>query len=115
MLFVELRFLIFFSVVFTVHWALRGNTARKLWLLLSSHCFYACFFIGEPSAFFDHVRLGEWAKLPAGWWFPAVLWGSTCMDYAVGLGIAGAATESRRKAWLLGSLVANLGVLCFFK
>jgi alginate O-acetyltransferase complex protein AlgI len=115
MLFVELRFLIFFAVVFTVHWALRGNTARKLWLLLSSHFFYACFFIGDPSAFFDHVRHGEWVKLPPGWWFPVVLWASTCMDYAVGLGIAGSASEWRRKLWLSGSLVANLGVLCFFK
>ena len=115
MLFVEFRFFFFFAVVFSVHWALRSNTARKWWLLLSSHFFYACFFIGEPSAFFNHLTHGEWAQLPAGWWFPAVLWGSTCMDYAVGLGIADASSEGRRKRWLLASLVANLGVLCVFK
>jgi len=114
-LFVEFRFLIFFAIVFGVHWALRGNTARKWWLLLSNHVFYACFFIGEPSAFFDHLSHGEWAQLPPGWWFPAVLWASTCMDYAVGLGIGGAATEGRRKTWLLVSLLVNLGVLSFFK
>ncbi len=102
-------------MVFGVHWALRGNTARKWWLLLSSHFFYACFFIGEPSAFFDQIRQGDWSKLPAGWWFPAVLWASTCMDYTVGLGIAGASSETRRKTWLLASMVMNLGVLSFFK
>ena len=37
------------------------------------------------------------------------------MDYAVGLGLGAATTEGRRKAWLLVSLVANLGVLSFFK
>ena len=115
MLFVEFRFLIFFAVVFAVHWALRSNTARKWWLLVASHVFYACFFIGEPSAFFDHLTRGEWSQLPPGWWFPAVLWGSTCMDYAVGLGIDGASSEGRRKVWLFTSLVVNLGVLCFFK
>src|SRR5688500_2162792 len=115
MLFVEFRFLVFFLIVCSVHWTLRSHTARKWWLLLASHFFYACFFIGDPIEFFDQVRLGEFGKLPAGWWFPAVLWGSTCMDYAVGLGIGGASSEARRKLWLLGSLVANLGVLCFFK
>ncbi|MEI9892820.1 MAG: hypothetical protein WDN28_02605 [Chthoniobacter sp.] len=109
MLFVEFRFLFFFAVVFGVHWALRSNTARKWWLLLSSHAFYACFFIGDPWAFLGHITHGEWSQLPAGWWFPAVLWGSTCMDYAVGLGIAGASAEARRRTWLLASLVANLG------
>jgi len=115
MLFVEFRFFVFFLIVFGVHWTLRNNTARKWWLLLCNHTFYACFFIGDPSAFFDHVTHGQWTQLPDGWWFPAVLWGSTCMDFAVGLGIGGATSETRRKLWLLVSLVVNLGVLCFFK
>lgn len=37
------------------------------------------------------------------------------MDYLVGIGIADARTEPRRKAWLLASLCMNLGVLGFFK
>ena len=40
---------------------------------------------------------------------------SRIMDYIVGLGIAGARTEGRRKAWLFVSLLVNLGVLAFFK
>jgi len=37
------------------------------------------------------------------------------MDYAVGLGIAAAQTNAKRRAWLLASLGVNLGVLCYFK
>ena len=70
MLFVELRFLFFFLLVFAVHWALRGNTSRKWWLLVCNHFFYACFFIGDPGTFWDTLRAGAWEKLPPGWWFP---------------------------------------------
>jgi alginate O-acetyltransferase complex protein AlgI len=114
-LFVEARFFIFFLVVFGIYWTLRGNTARKVWLLVCSHLFYACFFIGPLPAFIDHLRLGEWSRMPDGWWFPAVLWGSTLMDFIVGLGIAAAGSGARRKAWLLASLGINLGVLSYFK
>ncbi len=115
MLFVELRFLLFFLIAFSVHWAIPGNTWRKVWLLVCSHFFYACFFIGDPGTFFENVRAGQWDKLSEGWWFPAVLWGSTIMDYIVGLGIAGSTTEGRRKTWLWVSVGLNVGVLCLFK
>ncbi|MDB6172417.1 MAG: hypothetical protein JWL59_1728 [Chthoniobacteraceae bacterium] len=113
MLFVEFRFLVFFLIVFGVHWAIPSNTWRKAWLLACSHFFYACFFIGDPWSFYAKVQ--EHKELPAGWWFPFVLIGSTCMDYAVGLGIADATTNWRRKAWLMTSLAINLGVLVIFK
>jgi len=115
MLFVEFRFFVFFLIVFGVHWTLRTNTSRKWWLLICNHLFYACFFIGDPSAFFDHITHGQWEKLPEGWWFPMVLGASTCMDYAVGLGIGGAKSEGGRRNWLVVSLLVNLGVLSFFK
>jgi len=54
-LFVELRFVWIFALVFCVHWALRRNAARKVWLLLASHAFYSCFFIGSPLAFFPKL------------------------------------------------------------
>jgi alginate O-acetyltransferase complex protein AlgI len=123
MLFVQYRFFVFFLVVFCVHWALRGNTSRKAWLLLCSHFFYACLFLAGPDSasaerfppwtFF--VGLREHQPLPTGWWFPMVLWGSTIMDYIVGLGIADAKSDARRRGWLLVSLGVNLGVLGFFK
>ncbi len=113
MLFVEFRFLIFFLVVFSVHWALRGNAPRKIWLLAASHFFYACFFVGDPWSFIQKVAAHQ--PLPDGWWFPFVLMGSTCLDYAVGFGIGGSSVEIRRRAWLLLSLCVNLGVLVLFK
>lgn len=114
-LFVELRFLWIFALIFGVHWALRTNIARKVWLLVSSHVFYGCFFIGNPLGFFANVAAGKWAELPTGWWFPALLWFSTVMDYFVGLGIESATEEKKRRLWVAGSLVVNLGVLGFFK
>ena len=123
MLFVQLRFVVFFLIVFAVHWALRTNTTRKAWLLIASHFFYACLFLGGPNSasadqfplftFWEALKAGK--ELPTGWWFPFVLWGSTIMDYVVGLGIGRAQEESRRKAWLFVSLAMNLGVLGFFK
>jgi alginate O-acetyltransferase complex protein AlgI len=123
MLFVQFRFLIFFLIVFAIHWLLRGNTARKVWLLLASHFFYACLFLGGPnSAAADEFppltfynALVAHTALPVGWWFPLVLWGSTIMDYIVGLGLGRVQTEGKRRAWLLVSLCVNLGVLGFFK
>ena len=113
MLFVDPIFLVYFAVVFGVHWTLRSNAWRKAWLLVCSHFFYACFFVGNPWELFAKVR--DHLPLPEGWWFPFVLMGSTCLDYAVGVGIADAKNDARRKAWLLCSLLANLGVLCVFK
>ena len=114
-LFVEPRFLWIFAVIFGVHWALRSNRARKLWLLVASHAFYGCFFIGNPLEFFPKLLAGSFGELPVGWWFPALLWFSTLMDYRVGLGIEGARSAGGRRAWLLASLAVNLGVLGFFK
>jgi alginate O-acetyltransferase complex protein AlgI len=114
-LFTEFRFVWIFALIFGVHWALRGNTARKVWLLAASHAFYTCFFIGNPLEFFPRLAAGRFAELPIGWWFPALLWLSTIMDWRVGLGIADARSARARRAWLLVSVAANLGVLAFFK
>ena len=114
-LFVEFRFLWIFAIIFCVYWALRGDSMRKIWLLISSHAFYTCFFIGNPLEFFPNLLDRKWEALPEGWWFPVLLWGSTAMDYFVGIGIEDAKSEKGRKAWVLASLCANIGVLGFFK
>ena len=115
MLFVEFRFFVFFAVVFCVTWTLRSNTARKAWLLACGQFFYACFFIGPPLEFVRLLAHHRWGDLPAGWWFPLVLMGSTCMDYIVGRGLGAGEEPATRKGWLLVSLGINLGVLCWFK
>jgi len=91
MLFSEFRFLPFFLVVFAVHWALRANVARKSWLLVASYVFYAAW----------------------DWRFLGLIVASTLVDYAVGLALGRA--ERHRGLLLSASLVANLGMLGFFK
>ena len=93
MSFVEFRFLWFFLIVFIVYWTLRGNTARKSWLLICSYLFYA-----------------GW-----NWKFLFLLLGSTTLDYVVGLMMARSQNARTRRAWLITSMCANIGVLCFFK
>jgi alginate O-acetyltransferase complex protein AlgI len=78
-LFIEPRFL-WIALIFAVHWMLRSTRSRKLWLLLASHAFYGCFFIGNPLEFFPKLLAGSFSELPLGWWFPSLLWLSTAMD-----------------------------------
>lgn len=123
MLFVQFRFFVFFLIVFAVHWALRSNNARKWWLLLCSQFFFACFFIGgtrDPApevfpAWTFLQALLKGAALPEGWWFPAVMWTTTTIDYFVGRQLENCEAPKRRRNWLLLSLGANLSVLGFFK
>ncbi|HED66473.1 MAG TPA: MBOAT family protein [Planctomycetes bacterium] len=91
MLFSELRFLPFFLIVFSVHWALRSNRSRKVWLLLASYFFYGCW----------------------DWRFLSLILFSTAVDYVVGVQLS--RPETRKKFWLGVSLTANLGLLGFFK
>ena len=93
MIFTEFRFLGFFLLVFSVHWLLRGPRVRKSWLLLSSYAFYAAW----------------------DWRFLGLILASTLIDFVTGLRIAGSQEERTRKRWLRLSLLANLGILGFFK
>jgi len=94
MLFVELRFLPFFAVVLAVHWALRGHSARKLWLLAASYVFY-----------------GAWDAR-----FLGLIVASTVLDGFVGARIhAARGRRHTQRLWLLLSLAGNLGVLGFYK
>ena len=93
MLFTELRFVLFFVIVFGVHWALRRNSPRKLWLLLCSYVFYAAW----------------------DWRFCSLMLLSTLVDYSTGHMVARKQPPGGRKLWLMVSLAANLGLLAFFK
>jgi len=91
MLFTTPDFAVFFVVVVGLHYAL--PTGRRWALLLAaSYTFYA-------------------------WWRPAyslLILASTLVDYTAGLRMA-RAEGRRRTAWLLVSLVGNLGLLGYFK
>ena len=94
MLFVEFRFLAFFALVLAVAWSLRGDRARKGWLLAASYAFYAAW----------------------DWRFLGLILLSTAVDWIVGARIH--AAEGRRavqRGWLAVSLTVNLGLLVTYK
>jgi alginate O-acetyltransferase complex protein AlgI len=93
MLFNSPTFILFFAIVFCLYWALRARPAQNHFLLFASYIFY-----------------GFWS-----WKFLALLWVSTLFDYACGRAIASAATQARKKAFLIFSVGANLSFLGFFK
>jgi alginate O-acetyltransferase complex protein AlgI len=93
MLFCSQQFLVFFAVVFALYWALPWQRARVWLLLAASFYFYACW--------------NEWLAL--------LICASTVMDYLLALGMERSVSPPRRKLLLTISLVANLGLLCYFK
>jgi len=95
MLFNSIDFAIFLPVVFGFYWFLthRNLRVQNALLLCSSYLFY-------------------------GWWdwrFLILIFVSSIIDYAVGLGLSNTTHQNRRKVLLLTRIVANLGVLGFFK
>ncbi len=93
MIFTEFRFLPFFAVAFLVHWALRKDSHRKLWLLACSYLFYAAW----------------------DWRFLSLILGSTVLDWFAGQGIHASENPKTRKRWLTLSICGNLGILGIFK
>src|SRR5436190_17914070 len=93
MLFCSMQYLLFFLVVFAAYWLLPWQRLR-VWLLLgASIVFYA-----------------SWSQ-----WLALLICASTLMDYLVARGMEASPSPRTRKLLLLTSLVANLGMLCFFK
>lgn len=94
MLFNSLDFAIFFPIVFLLYWAFHSNIrVRNLFLLITSYIFY-------------------------GWWdwrFLGLILFSSVLDFFLGKAIYSQQNKKKRKLFLLVSLVANLGLLAFFK
>ncbi|MCY2959458.1 MAG: MBOAT family protein [Planctomycetota bacterium] len=93
MLFTEGRFFLLFAAAFGLYWSLQSNRLRKLWLLLCSCVFY-----------------GAWD-----WRFLGLMFVSITLDYGIGRGLEAVKTDRGRRTWLTISVVANLGILGFFK
>jgi alginate O-acetyltransferase complex protein AlgI len=89
----SLTFVVFFAIVLALHRLPFPWTAKKLNLLVASYVFYAAW---NPP-------------------FVILLWISTMIDWVAARRVHEAATTSRRRAWLVVSLAANLGFLGFFK
>jgi D-alanyl-lipoteichoic acid acyltransferase DltB (MBOAT superfamily) len=96
MLFPTLSFGLFFLLVYTVTWSVRGsNEWRKILLLLASWVFY-----------------GAWD-----WRFVALLIGSALLNWGAAQAIARSPEDAQgqRKAILIAGVAGNLAVLGFFK
>src|SRR5271154_5479953 len=93
MLFVELRFFLFFAVVLLIYWSLRTNNARKWFILAASYYFY-----------------GSWD-----WRFAGMLLLLSAGDWFFALRISDTDDPKKRKLYVSASLAMNLSVLAFFK
>jgi len=93
MTFNSLTFLVFFSIVLGAHHLPLSWKARKRNLCAASYVFYAAW---NPP-------------------FVILLWISTLVDWTAGRRIAAADRLGRKRAWLVLSLCANLGLLGYFK
>ena len=96
MVFSSILFLFYFLPIVLGGYFILPRKARNFWLLISSLFFY-------------------------GWGEPRFIWimvFSTVLDYSCGLGIHTSFEKNRdhaAKAWLLVSIIGNLGMLFFFK
>ncbi len=127
MIFTEFRFVFFFLVVFCVYWALQKHNHRKWWLLICSYIFYSAWdwrflFLLLLSTIIDYF-VGLMLSRPQ---ISDVSGKEITKSEVVqkpettGLGYWNALlnkpqNQQQRKAWLILSLVANLGILGFFK
>ncbi len=93
MVFNTLTFLAFFAIVLALHSLPLPWTFRKVNLLLASYVFYAAW---NPP-------------------FILLLWISTIVDWYAAQGLVRADRPASRRAWMLLSVVANLGMLLYFK
>jgi D-alanyl-lipoteichoic acid acyltransferase DltB (MBOAT superfamily) len=94
MLFNSIEFAIFLPVVFGLYWMFKKHHRVQLWILLSaSYLFY-------------------------GWWdwrFLGLIALSSLIDFLIGIGLGKTDDLKKRKLLLGVSLLANLGMLGFFK
>jgi alginate O-acetyltransferase complex protein AlgI len=93
MVFNSLTFVCFFFLVLVLHSMPFKWTTKKFNLLLASYLFYAAW---NPP-------------------FILLLWFSTVIDWYAAKGLVRAQKVAARRAWMLLSVVANLGMLCYFK
>lgn len=93
MLFNSLTFIVFFAIVLALHYMPFKWKTKKFNLLFASYIFYAA-------------------------WNPplvVLLWISTIVDWFAAKNLSKAPTKSSKRLWLGISLLANLGMLGFFK
>jgi alginate O-acetyltransferase complex protein AlgI len=94
LIFTALPFWVFFGVVLVVYsFIYKQRSLRNAFLFIASLFFYY-----KTSGFFFSILLF-----------------STLTDYLIGFKIHEASDQTKKKLWLVASIVVNLGVLVFFK
>ncbi|HKB03701.1 MAG TPA: MBOAT family O-acyltransferase [Gemmataceae bacterium] len=93
MLFTTGEYVLFLTAVVTLYWLTPYHRVRVWILLVASYAFYA-----------------SWNR-----WLALLIAGTSVADYLVARGMDATPRQRVRKALLLGSLVMNLGLLCYFK
>lgn len=93
MLFNSISFLLFFPIVVAVFFILPSVRTRNIFLLAASYFFYM-----------------NWEPV-----YALLLLSSTAITFFAAIGIDRVTERKRKKAFLVGSLVANLAILFFFK
>jgi len=93
MFFCSQEYLIFFAIVFTLYWVLPWSRARVWLLLIASFYFYA-----------------SWNR-----WLALVVAGSAALDYLLARAMDACDRRVLRRLLVTISIVANLGLLCYFK
>jgi len=93
MVFNSLTFALFFAGVLAIHNLPLGWTTKKINLLIASYLFYAAW---NPP-------------------FVILLWVSTVVDWWAAKALVRSERPAARRAWMMLSVVANLGMLGFFK
>src|SRR6478672_3692188 len=93
MVFNSLTFAVFFVLVLAMHSLPLGWTTKKVNLLIASYLFYAAW---NPP-------------------FILLLWISTVVDWYAAQKLVHAERPASRRGWMLLSVVANLGMLGYFK
>lgn len=92
MLFNSIAFLLFLPCVFLIYWVIQPRW-RNIFLLLASYYFY---FSYNP-------------------WFLLLLLGTSGLDFFLAKLIAKSENQVKRKAYLIASIISNIGVLFAFK
>lgn len=93
MVFNSLTFVAFFALVLVMHSLPMGWTTKKVNLLIASYIFYSAW---NPP-------------------FVILLWISTVVDWYAAQGLVKSERPAARRAWMMLSVVANLGMLGYFK
>jgi alginate O-acetyltransferase complex protein AlgI len=93
LVFNSLTFLAFFAIVLAIYSLPFGWAGKKIFLLVASYLFYAAW---NPP-------------------FVILLWVSTVVDWIAAQKLVQAEVRWQRRAWMLVSVMANLGMLAYFK